>query len=138
MQNPQPSSSWFGRNWMWAVPLGCLTAIALFIASIAGVVFFVFGLISKSDVYQHALEQARSSPAVVDALGTPIEPGWYLTGTINVTGASGNADIAIPISGPKGAGTLYASARKRAGLWNYDVLEVALEAGGERIDLRSE
>ena len=86
----------------------------------------------------HALEQARSSPAVVDALGTPIEPEWYLTGTINVTGASGNADIAIPISGPKGAGTLYASARKRAGLWNYDVLEVALDAGGERIDLRSE
>jgi hypothetical protein len=137
MQNPQPSSSWFGRNWMWAVPLGCLTAIALFIGSIAAIVVFVFGLIARSDVYQYALEQARSSPSVVEALGSPIEPGWYLSGTINVTGASGDADIAIPISGPKGAGTLYASAKKRAGVWNYDVLEVALDAGGERIDLRA-
>jgi hypothetical protein len=137
MQSPQPSSSWLGRNWKWAVPLGCLTGIALFIAILAGIVLLVFGLIAKSDVYTYALAQARSSPAVAEALGEPIEPGWYLMGTINVSGASGNADIAIPISGPSGAGTLYASARKRAGAWNYDVLEVALDAGGERINLRT-
>jgi hypothetical protein len=136
MQNPQPSSSWLGRNWKWAVPLGCLTGIALFVACIAGIVLLVL-LIAKSDVYTYALAQARSSPLLVEALGEPIDPGWYVMGTINVTGASGNADIAIPISGPLGAATLYASARKRAGVWSYDVLEVALDAGGERIDLRA-
>ncbi len=136
MRSSQLSSSWFSRNWKWAVPLGCLTGLALFIASIAALVLFVFGLVARSDVYQYALEHARSSPSVVEAMGEPVEPGWYVSGTINVTGASGNADIAIPISGPKGAGTLYVSARKLAGVWIYDVLEVALDAGGERIDLR--
>jgi hypothetical protein len=114
-----------------------VTGVALFIAFLAGIVLLVFGLIAKSDVYTYALAQARSSPSVVEALGEPIEPGWYVMGTINVSGASGNADIAIPVSGPNGSGTLYASARKRAGVWNYDVLEVALDAGGERIDLRA-
>lgn len=138
MSHPTPQRSWFGRNWIWAVPLGCLTMIALLVAFIAGIVVLVFGFVKRSDVYAEALERARSSPAVVEALGEPIEPGWYVTGSINVTGASGNADIAIPISGPRGEGTLYASARKRAGVWSYDVLEVALEEGGERIDLRSD
>jgi hypothetical protein len=131
-------SSWLHRNWKWLLPLGCLSTIVLFIAFAAGIVFLVFGLIARSDVYAHALERARSSSSVVEALGAPIEPGWYLTGSIHVNGPSGDANIAIPISGSRGAGTLYAIATKRAGAWEYEVLEVALASGGERIDLRGE
>ena len=137
MENAKPRSSWLGRNWIWALPLGCLTLLALFLASIAALVVFVFGFVTRSDVYQHALSEARSSPALVEALGEPVEPGWYVTGTINVTGASGNADSSFPIPGPKGSGTLYVSARKRAGVWSYDLMEVALDEGGGRIDLRA-
>jgi hypothetical protein len=131
-------SSWFHRNWKWALPLGCLSTLGLFIAFAAGIVFFVFGLMARSDVYAHALERARSNSSVVEALGEPIEPGWYLTGSIHVNGPSGNANIAIPISGSRGAGTVYAIATKHAGAWKYELLEVALASGGERIDLRGE
>jgi hypothetical protein len=131
-------SSWFHRNWKWAVPLGCLSSIALFVAFAAGIVFAVFGLMRRSEVYAYALEQARTNPSVVEALGAPIEPGWYLSGSVNLNGASGNADIAIPISGSRGAGTVYAIATKRAGVWEYELLEVALASGGERIDLRAD
>jgi hypothetical protein len=137
-QGPVPSSrppSWIDRNWKWAVPLGCFSIIAIFVLFLAGIVLVVFGFMRSSDVYQQALEKASTNAAVVEALGAPVEPGWYLTGSINVQGASGQADISIPISGPKGKGTIFASARKTAGRWEYSVLEVEVEGRRERIDL---
>jgi hypothetical protein len=72
---------------------------------------------------------------VVDALGEPIEPGWYMSGSINVSGSSGEADIMIPISGPRGTGRIYAVATKSAGRWSYEILEVEIDGQPERIDL---
>jgi hypothetical protein len=133
----QPSS-WFGRNWKWVVPLGCFTAVAGFVAFVASIVLVVFGFVRSSDVYQHALETASSHPAVIEALGEPVAPGWYVTGSINVQGPSGSADISFPISGPRGKATVFAAAKKRAGRWDYEVLEVQVEGREERIDLRDE
>ncbi len=139
-QNPkqEPPSSWLGRNWKWVVPLGCLTSVVALVAFAAGIILVVFGFMKSSDVYKQAVEKCRSSQEVVEALGEPIETGWYLVGNIQVDGASGKADITIPISGSKGTGTIYAIATKRAGTWSYEVLEVELAAGGERIDLRGD
>jgi hypothetical protein len=128
--------SWFGRNWKWVVPVGCLSVIAAFVVFLAGIVFVVFGFLRSSDVYQYALERASSNAAVIEALGEPVAPGWYLMGSIEVQGASGQADISIPIAGPRGNGTIFASARKTAGRWDYQVLEVEIEGREERIDLR--
>lgn len=135
---PRAKSSWFRRNWIWALPLGCVVSVLAVVAFVAAIIVAVFGFMTRSDVYQHALETARSSPAVVEALGEPIEPGWYLTGNINVSGSSGKADITVPISGPRGEGTIYATATKRAGAWEYELLEVEVTDSGERIDLRSD
>jgi hypothetical protein len=45
--------------------------------------------------------------------------------------------LAIPVSGPKGSGTVYAIARLIAGDWNYILLQLEVDATGERIDLLS-
>jgi hypothetical protein len=58
-----------------------------------------------------------------------------LSGNININGPSGNANLAIPLSGPKASATLYVVAEKRAGKWEYSTMEVAPEGQGERIDL---
>lgn len=132
--NPQPAKGWFSRNWIWAIPSGCGGCIVV-IAGIAFVIFgFVFGALKSSPVYQQAIEKAKTDQAVVEALGEPVESSWFLTGSFSVTGSSGHADLSIPISGPKGKGTLFVVARKRAGAWIYRRLEVELERGG-RIDL---
>jgi hypothetical protein len=128
--------SWFGRNWKWVVPIGCFSVIAAFVVFLVGIFLVVFGFLRSSDVYQYALERASSNEAVVEALGEPVAPGWYLTGSIEVQGASGQADISIPIAGPRGKGTIFASARKTAGRWDYQVLEVEIEGREARIDLR--
>jgi hypothetical protein len=56
-------------------------------------------------------------------------------GNINISGSSGEADLAIPISGPEDKGTIYAVAEKSAGRWIYSILEVEIKTTGERIDL---
>jgi Cytochrome oxidase complex assembly protein 1 len=134
---PTQTSSWLGRNWKWVVPLGCLTSIVAFVAGIAAIVVLVFGFMKSSDVYQQALRAASSHQEVIEALGEPVAPGWYVSGSINVSGSSGTADISIPIAGPKGNGTIFAVAKKSAGRWSYDVLEVELEGREERVDLKS-
>ena len=78
-----------------------VVAVAVILVVVLVIVLVVFGFMKGSDVYQHAFGAAASSPAVVEALGEPVEAGWYLTGTIRMDGASGRADIAnLPRSDP--------------------------------------
>jgi hypothetical protein len=91
----------------------------------------------NSDAAKESVFQAQTNPQVVNALGTPIAEGWLLSGSINTSTTSGDADLAIPISGPKGRAKIYVTARKVAGTWNYSVMEVAVEGRGTRINLLS-
>ncbi len=132
---PSPTGGWFSRNWKWAVPVGIFALFLLFVAFVFGLVALVFGGIKSSDAYKQALEKARTDPAVVASMGSPIQDSWYLTGSINVSGPTGDADLAIPIHGPKGKGTLYAVAKKSAGQWHFTTLQVEIEGTPGRIDL---
>jgi len=134
MNAPAPPN-WLTRNWKWAVPTGCLTLLVLAGGFMALVFWFVFSVMKSSDVYAQGVERARAAPAVAEALGTPIEEGWFMSGQINVAGPSGHADIAVPLSGPRAKGTLYIVADKSAGEWHFRTLQVAVDGAGKRIDL---
>jgi hypothetical protein len=105
----------------------------------AGLVFvivsIVFGVMKSSDAYKTALAKAKADPRVVNALGSPITDGFFVSGKTNVSGTSGQADLTIPISGPKGKGTIYCVASKFAGEWTFSTLIVEAGETGERIDL---
>ena len=132
----QPAPGWWSRNWKWFVPTGCcLTPLVLGGACVAFLVFVIFGALKQSDAYKIAVARAKADSRVVTALGAPISEGWYLSGKTNVNGGSGDADLSIPISGPKGKGTIYAVATKSAGEWTYSKLEVKIDSTGETIDL---
>ena len=132
---PSQRPSWWSRNWKWFVPAGCLTIILLFVAFIGGIVMIAFGSMKQADVYKEAVARAQSDPLVVQKLGSPIGPGMFLSGNINVNGTSGEAKLAIPIHGPKAKGTIYVEATKSAGKWNYALMQVAVEGEDTRIDL---
>ncbi len=135
MDQPQ-KRTWWNRNWKWLVPVGCLTPIVVCSGVITLIFVFVFGAIKSSDVYTEALGRAKTNDEVRVLLGEPIEAGFWVTGSIEVSGSTGKADLAIPLSGPEGSATLYAVATKAAGKWHYSTLEVAPTAAGDRIDLR--
>ena len=132
---PAPRHGWWSRNGKWFVPTGCLTLLVLFTAFVAGLVLIVFGAMKSSDAYKTAVARAKANPQVIEALGTPIDEGMWMSGKTNVEGSSGSADLTIPISGPKSKATLYAIATKAAGRWTYSTLEVAVEGREDRIDL---
>jgi len=131
---PAPQPGWWSRNWKWFVPTGCFTLMLLFGLFIALIFSVVLGSIKSSDAYKQAVARARANPTVVEKLGTPITEGYFVSGNINVQNDSGNADLQIPISGPKGKAVIYAVASKRAGQWEYSRLTVAIE-GQPELDL---
>jgi hypothetical protein len=117
------------------VPLGCFGVALLFVAFAGSIVLIVFSAMKSSNVYKEALARANAHPGVIEALGSPIKDGFLISGNTNVNGASGESNLAIPISGPKWKGTIYVSANKVLGQWNYSGLVVEVGQTHQRIDL---
>ena len=134
--------TWWARNWKWAVPagcsIGCLGLLVLLGSFAAGAFLLVDHVFRSTEVYAEALERARTHPDVVEEMGLPLEVGWMMSGSIRVSGPSGEADLAVPISGSRKSGTLYIVAAKQAGAWTYELLELEIEGRMERIDLLKE
>ncbi|HEY4272390.1 MAG TPA: cytochrome c oxidase assembly factor Coa1 family protein [Candidatus Udaeobacter sp.] len=130
-----PTSNWWKRNWKWFVPLGCFTVALMFVIFVGSILVIVFSAMKSTDVYKDALARAKADPAVIEALGSPIKDGFLMSGNTNVNGASGESNLAIPISGPKGKGTIYVSAQKSLRRWNYSGLVVEVGQTHQRIDL---
>jgi cytochrome oxidase complex assembly protein 1 len=134
LRSQPPPKNWWSRNWKWFVPTGCLTLIAMGVAFFVCIFFLVFSVLKSSDAYKTALARAKNDQRVIAALGTPIHDGLVPSGKTNVNGASGEADLAIPISGPKGKATIYAVGTKSDGKWEFSKLTVQVD-GGQLIDL---
>lgn len=119
-----------GPNWFIILPCGCATLIGLFALAGVALVFFVFGAMKSTDAYKLAVEKAKASSQVQEALGTPIAEGLVPSGSVNIDNGVGSAKLDIPISGPKGAGTIHVDATKPSGgEWNYSVLSVETPSG---------
>jgi hypothetical protein len=131
--------SWLGRNWWWAVPLGCLIPALACGGCFAVVLPAVLGTIKSSDPYKEGVARAKGSAAVRDALGEPIQEGYFPSGNVNTQTSngveSGNADLTIPLSGPKGSGSVHVVAEKTAGKWNYSTIEATVPGRDHPIDL---
>jgi hypothetical protein len=100
------------------------------------VLSFFFRAFRSSGAYKEAVARARSHRGVLDALGGPIDPGFWVGGSIHVSGSTGSASLATPLHGSRGDGMLRAEARKAGGVWTFDRLLVQVR-GGATIDLLS-
>ena len=135
--HPEPmKKSWIERNPGWKIPLGCLTLLVLIGGFVAGLLTVILTSFHHSDVYGQAMARADENPQVREQLGQPIKSGWFISGHINISGSTGDAELGIPISGPHGKGTIRAAATKN-GTWKFTSLEVSIEGQPESIDLLS-
>jgi hypothetical protein len=128
---PNQGRSWLGRNWKKLLAAMFLCG-AVFVV---GIFTLIMGAMRSSDVAKEAIARAQSSPLVAQRLGTPIGEGWLVSGSINVSPGAGDADLSLPISGPKGKGTVYVRAQKTAGTWEYIMMVATTEGSNDRIDL---
>lgn len=132
---PALPRSWWSRNWKWLVPVGIIVPLLLCGTCVVGLVTVVFSALRSSEVAKHAVSQAQADSRVTSLLGQPIEMGYFVAGTLNVTGSTGQADMSIPISGPKGKAKIKAQATRSGGVWNYTKLDVTPSDGGPPIDV---
>lgn len=113
------------------IGLGCGILFFAFIGFIVFIGVVVIGSFRSSDPYQQGVRRAQSDPRVVEALGQPIKVGWFISGSINTQNDRGEANLTIPISGPKGKAKIYVVGEKRRGLWTYSEMYVTPEKGEE-------
>lgn len=130
---PPPKGSSTRGCLKWAA-IGCGILTLLGALAAVAIVLVVFAAIRSTDLYEDAMAKVMKDPRVSAALGEPIKERWWLTGQVNVDDDMGEADIRIPIKGPKGAATVYVVAKLLGGRWEYSRL-IVRPAGGADIDL---
>lgn len=113
--------------------LGLAAVFGLTLLCCGGFMGTIMGSIKQSGAYTGGMELATSDERVQDALGEPIKDAWMVSGSVNTSGGSGEAELSIPLKGSKSSGTLYLEADKSAGVWGFDVAQVKVD--GKTIDL---
>jgi hypothetical protein len=138
---PPRREGWWGRNWLWALPAGCLVLFVLAAACVLSTVFSVYRAVQSTPIYHDALARARANPQVIARLGKPIKADFSFRGDLQMStnrgGTSGEADITIPIHGPKGKANLHFAGTVHRGHTRTKVLEVIFP-DGTKIDLRTD
>lgn len=117
------------------VALGCGGLLLLGCLFGVGLLFVARAALRSSDAYELALDAATHDPSVIAELGTPMHPGWLPMGQVSVAGTSGEANLAIPLSGPRAAGTLNACATKSAGKWALTCLNLQVSGRPAPLEL---
>src|ERR1700676_4685873 len=128
---PNQRRSWLGRNWKKLLAAVFVCGLVF----VVGIVALIMATMGSSDVATEAFARAQSNTLVAERLGAPISEGWFVGGSINVSPGSGDADLSVPISGPKGKGTVYVKAQKSAGAWAYSLMVATTDGSSEKIDL---
>ncbi|HSI62478.1 MAG TPA: cytochrome c oxidase assembly factor Coa1 family protein, partial [Candidatus Saccharimonadia bacterium] len=135
---PQKKSS---KKWWFLGCGGCLGIILLGFLVIGGIFYTAMTAIKKTDAYAEAAQRAKNSPALQEAIGTPMEEQFWSTGAVAINNGASTADFIIPINGPKGTAVVTVKAAKAAGAtnWEYSVLEAIIATGPKKdttIDLK--
>jgi hypothetical protein len=132
---PIHRESWFERNWKWFVPTILLSAFLVFALFVFACYSLAHSVIARSHPYRVAIERAERSSDVAAELGTPLHVGFFASGELNYFGPNAVASLTIPISGPRGKGRIIVEAKKSAGRWTFQTLEVDVKGKAEPIPL---
>lgn len=110
---------------------GCAAAAVAVVGAIALLIAIVLGMVKSTGAYRMAVDRAAHDPRVAEMLGSPVEPGWWIIGTVRVDMSlrPTNADLDFPVHGPKGRATVHVVAGKERGTWKATTLEVVKPSG---------
>ena len=115
------------------VVVGVLAGATTFGLFLLSLMFAVEAMMHSSEAFQMALDIAQRSPCVVNAIGTPLKPGWFVSGSTNSQGSTGSAELSVPVRGPKGKGDLNLQAKKVDGAWH--IISLEFEGSNGRLKL---
>jgi len=85
-----------------------------------------FGMM-KGEAYKQSLKVISSNADVIKLVGSPIEAGTFVLGTVSISNSTGYASIEYSISGPKGEAEAYVSANRNMNQWTLSKVLVRSE-----------
>jgi len=106
--------------------------ILLALAGLGLICGFVVVLIStvvalmKGDAYALSVQALNENSDMVSMLGSPIEPGYWVGGTIKIAGPDGTASLEHFVDGAFESAQVYVYASKEADEWHLDKLIVSV------------
>jgi len=109
--------SWWKRNWKWFVPVTgmILISIVIFFSSgMGGIATNLAQAYSDKELYENALEKAKSNPQVVDLIVEiePIDKMAILEGEVEYSNDNKTVNSTIRIIGSKGKARMDISANR--------------------------
>lgn len=104
--------------------IGCGIATVLLGLVVVVVLGIAVAAIKSTDAYKEARTRATTDRRVIEALGSPVEAGFFVSGNAKVENRAGTAVMTFPISGPKGKATVRAEATLDGEGWHYSILQV--------------
>jgi hypothetical protein len=133
---PQPTKKtlWERRHPVWSIGAGILLIAAFIMLFVCGLLMVLQTSFKNSWAYQQAVRQAQQNIRITQQIGS-WNPGWFVTGQIQVAGSSGRATLDIPMIGANGRGVLHLRALKTNGEWGFQLLQAEINGQPESIDL---
>ncbi len=128
------SSDGTKKAWLFGCG-GCLVLVALFGAFGVAIFAFAFKALGESEAAQASLREAQASSVLIEEIGEPMTVGWLVLGNVNVSNDSGQADIIVPIEGPKGTASVHTIGVREGGVWTMQEMTATVEGTGTIVDL---
>jgi Cytochrome oxidase complex assembly protein 1 len=118
------------KNAKWITITACAAIIAF---AVWAKLFTYFMDIMKGDAYKLSLIEVSKSEVVLERVGSPIEPGYMVLGTISFSNSGGGAVLQYSIKGSRSSGKVHVQANEEKGVWALERVVVVLEPDNEKI-----
>ncbi len=92
----------------------------------------LFHVLKRSEPYERSATLIRESDAVRNLVGEDLQLGYFIQGSVVGTGAGGEAEFLIPVSGRSGATKVYLSWEKEQGEWRLKAAQYEDATGRAR------
>lgn len=119
-QPPVLKRSWFRRHRL-------ITAVFCIVGFFTLFYFSLDTALNNSDAKKLMISEAEANPLVIEKLGAPITAGKVQAGSIELNGSAGEAELTIPLTGPKGMGTIHSEAVRRDEKWKLLQLQFTVD-----------
>jgi Cytochrome oxidase complex assembly protein 1 len=97
--------------------------------------FMSIGKILKGEAFDKSLSVISANEKVIELIGTPIEAGYFVMGSIQTSGPDGEASLQYSVVGPKGSADVYVLAFKKMEKWSLDEVVVYSKEFEKRIQV---
>lgn len=135
-------SEWAWRNRAWrdaehfrsVQRKWAIAGVAIWVLVIGGIFTSIASVpyaIKNSEVYAISMDAARANQQVNDSLGDGWDDAFWVFGSLAVNaGGAGQAAFSIPVSGPKGSGSLVTRGIRTGGVWDVRLAVLYVEGRG--------